>query len=126
MKITYTITKKEFDLEYSNFFKLKKLKYVTLRFIDKFDDSSSQIELLLLDNSIKVTENDTTIELPFHNITNLIVRDKYIFMSTDFLYKILIPINAFENDEAKNLFINAIKSNMNTNKRKNLLITMKI
>lgn len=118
MKITYTITKKEFDLEYSNFFKLKKLKYVTLRFIDKFDDSSSQIELLLLDNSIKVTENDTTIELPFHNITNLIVRDKYIFMSTDFLYKILIPINAFENDEAKNLFINAIKSNMNTNKRK--------
>lgn len=118
MKITYTITKKEFDLEYSNFFKLKKIKYMTLRFIDKFDDSSSQVELLLLNNSIKVTENDTTIELQLHNITNLIVRDKYIFMSTDFLDKILLPINAFENDEARNFFINTIKSNMNNNKRK--------
>lgn len=118
MKIQYTITKKETVLEYSNFFKLKKIKYMTLRFIDKFDDYSSQIELLLLKDSLKITENDTTIELPFHNITNLIVKDKYIFIGTDFLYKIFVPINAFENNESKNLFINTIKSNINSNKRK--------
>lgn len=118
MKIQYTITKKETTLEYSNFFKLKKLKYMSLRFIDKFNDYSSQIELLLLNDSLKITENDTTIELPFYNITNLIVKDKYIFIGTDFLYKIFIPINAFENNESKNLFINIIKSNINNNKRK--------
>lgn len=120
MKITYTITKKEFDFEYSNFFKLKKIKYIALRSIDKFNNYSSQVELLLLDNSMRVIENNTTIELPFHNITNLIVKDKYIFITTDFLYKILIPINAFKNNKDKNIFINTVKSNINNNKKKKL------
>lgn len=115
MKIEYTLSSKEYKKELSKFNKLNSLNY----FIDKFTskNTTSNIELSLLTDSVEIYENNSYMNIPLASIIRVQENENFIYILNNFDYKIIIPKIAFMNKYDEQSFIDIITSHLNQNKR---------